>query len=167
MFCFPLPQPSCLNGITGTYLFIKVVVQTTAEIFRAFRLTPFTGGNSHHRQILEFYYLLIASGFTNFGSLTELLAFDQGLLVFCFPLPQPGCLNGITGTYLFIKVVVYDGGQLFRPFSLLYFPKFVVSVRRRSAFQTVFTFVLLPGSKPTFVVLTQVTSKIAYYDGQF
>ena len=41
---------------------------------------------------------------------------------------------------------LYDGGQLFRPFLL---------------------FVLLPGSKPTFVVLTQVTSKIAYYDGQF
>ena len=84
-----------------------------------------------------------------------------------FPPSSARLLNGITGTYLFIKVVVYDGGQLFRPFSLLYFSKFVMSVRRRSAFQTVFTFVLLPGSKPTFVVLTQVTSKIAYYDGQF
>ena len=78
-------------------------------------------GNSHHRQILEFYYLLIASGSTNFGSLTELLAFDQGLLVFCFPPSSARLLNGITGTYLFIKVVVYDGGQLFRPFSLCIF----------------------------------------------
>ena len=64
---------------------------------------------------------------------------------------------------------MYDGGQLFRPFSLCIFQNLSCLYDGGQLFRPFFTFVLLllPGSKPTFVVLTQVTSKIAYYDGQF
>ena len=89
--------------------------------FRAFRLTLFTGvflpiylrrtkvtpertspsalanyaqkGRWKFTQQTNFRILLLANsvGFTNLGFSTELLAFDQGLLVSYFPLPQPGC----------------------------------------------------------------------------
>ena len=64
---------------------------------------------------------------------------------------------------------MYDGGQLFRPFFLFFFFLFSKICRvctTAVSFLDRFS-LFLPGSKPTFVVLTQVTSKIAYYDDQF
>ena len=91
--------------------------------------------------------LLLANsvGFTNFGSSTELLAFDQGLLVSCF---SPAVERDHRHLFIY-KIVVYDGGQLFRPFlSFCIFQNLSCLYDGGRLFRPSFLLFYYPGSPP-------------------